>query len=327
MTLSLDAAIDSFHPELPIGVGFSAGADSTALLTACAARWPGQVVALHINHNLQPASVAFEERCVSLCRSLNVELRTSRTDASHKPGQSPEDAARIARYQALHTLAGSEEGVGRLKSIALAHHADDQVETMLIALSRGAGLAGLSAMPAQWQEGDIHFYRPLLQVSRASIEDWLEAAGLGFVDDPSNSNQAFTRNRIRARIAPEIEVAFPFFRDTFTRSARHCATAQVLLDDLAALELQQVARPSDGLPRIKELQKLSAEHQANLLRFWLKSRFGVIPSTAQLSELLRQIGACVNRGKSIHIKVGLGFATRKGDVLTWYNPELLQRKL
>jgi tRNA(Ile)-lysidine synthase len=271
--------------------------------------------------------VAFEERCVALCQSLNVELRTLQTDASHKPGQSPEEAARIARYQALQTLAKAGDGLGSLKSIALAHHADDQVETMLIALSRGAGLAGLSSMPSHWVESNIDYYRPLLQVTRTSIEAWLKLAGLGFVEDPTNTDQALTRNRIRARIVPEIEAAFPFFRDTFARSAKHCAAAQVLLDDLAQLELQRVVRPADGLPRVKELQKLNAEHQANVLRYWLKNRFNVIPSTAQLSELLRQISACVNRGKAIHIKVGLGFAVRQGDVLNWYNPKLSQRKL
>jgi tRNA(Ile)-lysidine synthase len=326
MTLSLEAAIQTFEPGLPLGVGFSAGADSTALLVACAAKWPGQVVALHVNHNLQSASSAFEQQCVAVCKSLNVELRTSQTDASRQPGQSPEDAARLARYSALQTLADQQTGLGRLNNIAIAHHADDQVETFLIALSRGAGLAGLSAMPAHWTHGDVNFYRPLLQVSRPTIECWLKDMGISFLDDPTNTNPAFTRNRIRTRITPEIESAFPSFRDTVGRSAAHCASAQVLLDDLARAELHAVIRPTDGLPRIKALQNLNAVHQANVLRYWFKSHFSVIPSTAQLHELVRQIGASVNRGKAIHIKLGSGFAVRQGEVLNWYNPQLLQSK-
>jgi tRNA(Ile)-lysidine synthase len=326
MTLSLEAAIQTFAPGLPLGVGLSAGADSTALLAACAAKWPGQVVALHVNHNLQAASSAFEQQCVALCETLNVELRILETDASHKPGQSPEDAARVARYRALLALADQPTGVGTLKNIAIAHHADDQVETFLIALSRGAGLAGLSAMPARWTDGDVEFHRPLLQVSRPEIENWLKGAGIGFLDDPTNSDPVFLRNRIRARIVPEFAAAFPSFRDTIVRSAAHCAAAQVLLDDLAKADLQTVVRPADGLPRIKGLQNLNAVHQANVLRYWLKNRFNVIPSTAQLNELVRQIGACVNRGKAIQIKVGNGLAVRQGEVLNWYNPQLLQRK-
>jgi len=326
MSMSLDAAVRLFQPALPLGVGFSAGADSTALLAASAARWPGQVVALHVNHNLQPASVAFEQRCTDFCQGLGVELRILHTDASHKPGQSPEDAARLARYRALAVLAEQSTGLGPLKSIALAHHADDQVETLLIALARGAGLAGLSAMQAHWKSGGVDFHRPLLHVSRASIEEWLQQAGIDFVDDPTNADEAFTRNRIRARLIPEIEAAFPSFRDTFARSAAHCAMAQELLDDLASTELDAIAAPADRLPRIEGLQKLELAHQANVLRFWLKSRFGAIPSAAQLGELLHQIEACVNRGKSIHIRVADGFVVREGEVLNWYNSKLLQRK-
>ena len=326
MTLSLEAAIQAFEPGLPLGVGFSAGADSTALLVACAAKWPGQVVALHVNHNLQAASTAFEQRCVALCKSLNVELRILQTDASHKPGQSPEDAARRARYRALLELADQQTGLGSLKNIAIAHHADDQVETFLIALSRGAGLAGLSAMPARWTECDITFHRPLLQVSRQQVERWLLDAGIGFLDDPTNSDPAFIRNRIRTRIVPELDAAFPVFRDTIARSAAHCASAQVLLDDLARADLATVIRPGDVLPRINALKKINAVHQANVLRYWLKSTFNVIPSTAQLNELVRQIAACVNRGKTIQIKVGNGFTVRQGEVLNWYNHKLLQRK-
>ena len=326
MTLSLDAALRDFQPQLPLGVGLSAGADSTALLAVCAAKWPGQVVALHVNHNLQKASVVFEQRCAELCNSLGVVLRTASVDAKAQAGQSPEDAARIARYRALTALAGQPEGVGPLKSIALAHHADDQVETLLIALARGAGLAGMAAMPAHWMRDGFSWYRPLLRVSRAEVRDWLQRAQISFVEDPSNADPSFTRNRIRAGLIPSLEAVFPSFRDTFVRSSGHCAAAQDLLNDLARMELEVVLRPTDGLPQIQALQKLNANHRGNVLRYWLKNSFGVIPSTAQLDELVRQIAVCVNRGKAIHIKVGAGFAVRQGAVLNWYNPELSQRK-
>ena len=320
MTRSLDAAMRDFHPALPLAVAFSGGADSTALLLACADRWPGQIVALHINHGLQAAAATFEQHCRALCAQLQVPLRVSQVDARHTSGQSPEDAARQARYKAFSALALMEPAQAAIKSIAIAQHADDQVETLLLALSRGAGLAGLSAMPAHWQRDGLDFYRPLLSVSGADIRAWLAQRGAHFVEDPTNQDEQFTRNRIRARILPPLQAAFPQFRDTFARSASHAAQAQGLLDEFAQQDMALVGRSVDGLPLIKSLQAMSRARQANVLRYWLKSRFQVTPSTAQLTELLDQVAVCVTRGHRIHIKVGQGFAQRSGEVLTWYNP-------
>jgi tRNA(Ile)-lysidine synthase len=323
MTQSLQQAMRAFNPVLPLGVALSGGADSTALLALCARAWPGQVVALHINHGLQEAANTFAQQCVNLCNSLQVQMRLKTVQATHQPGQSPEDAARIARYQGLLELAASIDTAPTLTSIAVAQHADDQVETLLLALSRGAGLAGLSAMPAQWMRGGVQFHRPLLQVAAADIRHWLEQEQIAFVEDPTNADGRFTRNRIRARILPELQSAFPHFRDTFARSASHAAQAQALLDEIAAKDLEQLLRPRDALPLLAALQDLGRPRQANALRYWLKSRHGVIPSTAQLAELQRQIAACRTRGHRIHIKVGTGFLERKGAVLAWYNPVVL----
>nr|MBP9059962.1 TilS substrate-binding domain-containing protein [Rhodoferax sp.] len=106
----------------------------------------------------------------------------------------------------------------------------------------------------------------------------------------------------------------------FARSASHAAQAQSLLDEMASQDLRQLGRPADGLPVIRALQMLSRERQGNALRFWLKSSYHVLPSTAQIVELLDQIRACTTRGHRIHIKVGAGFVQRIGPVLTWYNP-------
>jgi len=323
MTQSLDEAMRSFQPALPLGVALSGGADSTALLVLCARRWPGQVVALHINHGLQAAATTFQEHCQSLCGHLQVPLRTKTVQAHHQPGQSPEDAARIARYQGLLELADAGSDRDNLASVALAQHADDQVETLLLALSRGAGLAGLSAMPADWMRAGIPFHRPLLRVAGADLRALLAQQQIAFVEDPSNGDARFTRNRIRARILPALQAAFPHFRDTFARSAGHAAQAQMLLDQIAAEDLGQLLRPSDSLPLLAALQALAAPRQANVLRYWLKTCFGVIPSAAQLQELQSQITACRTRGHRIHIKVGSGFVQRQGAVLAWYNPAVL----
>ena len=315
MTVSVDAALRSFVPALPLAIGLSGGADSTALLLACAERWPGQVQAIHVHHGLQAAADDFEQHCIALCARLNVPLTVQRVDGRPAPGQSPEDAARIARYQAFRAVAQSNHALPAIKSIALAQHADDQVETLLLALSRGAGVAGLAAMPAHWQRDGVDWHRPLLAVAGADLRAWLVACGQNWVEDPTNTDERYTRNRIRARLLPALEAAFPAFRDTFTRSSAHAAQANELLLELAQQDLAAVGTP----PHIAALQALSSARQANVLRHWLRSSHQTTPSAAQLAELQRQIAACRTRGQRIQIKVGSGIVERSGTALHWYN--------
>ena len=319
MTATLADAISVFSPALPLAVAFSGGADSTALLLACAEKWPGQVHAVHVHHGVQAAADDFEQHCRAFCAQRHVPLTVRRVDARHAPGQSPEDAARRARYMAFGALALEEYAQLTIKNIAIAQHADDQIETMLLALSRGAGLPGLSAMPARWVRNGLTYHRPLLRVPASDIRRWLTGRGVAWVDDPTNVDEQFTRNRIRARLLPALEATFPQFRDTFARTAAHAAQAQELLLELAALDLALVGAP----PVIAGLQRLSRARQANLLRHWLDSAFDEVPSAAQLAELLDQIAACTTRAHQIRIKVGTGFCERRGAVLHWYNPPVL----
>jgi tRNA(Ile)-lysidine synthase len=313
---TLAQALRDFEPILPLGVAYSGGADSTALLLACAEKWPGQVTAFHVHHGLQSAADAFEQHCHDFCTRLGVVLRVSHVDARPQPGQSPEDAARRARYEALRALALDDPQQPQIKTIAIAQHADDQVETLLLALSRGAGLPGLSAMPAHWVRDGIAYHRPLLDVPGAELRNWLQERGVDWVTDPSNADEQYTRNRIRARLLPALQEAFPQFRDTFARSAAHAAQAQELLLELATQDLALTGQP----PVLAKLHGLSRARQANALRHWLKAGHQTAPSAAQLDELLDQIAACTTRAHQIRIKVGSGFVERKGAVLTWYNP-------
>lgn len=309
-------SLETLGPEQRLGVAFSGGADSTALLLACVRRWPGRVVALHINHGLQSAAAGFEQHCHSFCEKRQIPLKVLSVQAHPASGESPEDAARRARYTALASLCAETAGV--VADVALAQHADDQVETLLLALSRGAGLAGLSAMPARFERLGVRYHRPLLGVSGAHIRDGLRAQGVAWIEDPSNANTRYTRNRIRALVLPALEQSFPHFRDTFARSARHAAQAQALLLELAQADLANLGHP----PPIQALQALSPARQANLLRHWLHSTYGehARPNTAQLDELLSQIAACTTRGHQLHIKVGTGFVLRDGATLRWVDP-------
>ena len=311
MPLTPEQALADFRPGLPLAVALSGGADSTALLIACARRWPGQVRAVHVHHGLQAAADDFEAFCRPLCERLQVPLAVCHVDARPAPGQSPEDAARQARYTAL------AQAVARhwpaVHDVALAQHADDQIETLLIALSRGSGLPGLAGMPAQWERLGLCWHRPWLQLPGADLRQWLRQQGEPWVEDPSNQDERYTRNRIRARVLPALDAALPGFRETFARSAAHVAQAQALIDEVAAEDLVRVGVP----PRLAALQSLSRARQAEVLRRWLRQQHQTTPSTAQLNELLDQIAACRTRGHRLHLKVGAGFVQREAEGLVF----------
>lgn len=304
-------ALADFRPGLPLAVAFSGGTDSTALLLACVQRWPGQVRAVHIHHGLQSAADDFEAHCRAVCAHWGVPLAVRRVHAAPRPGQSPEDAARQARYLAL--VEALQTQWPDVHDVALAQHADDQIETLLIALSRGAGLPGLASMPAHGQRWGLNWHRPWLRLPGAALREWLQAQGQSWIEDPSNRDEQFTRNRIRAHVLPALDRALPGFRDTFARSASHIAQAQDVLNEVAAQDLLLVGVP----PRIAAVQQLGRARQALVLRHWLRQQHQTIPSTAQLNELLDQLQACTTRGHRLHLKVGLGHVTRQGPHLSW----------
>jgi tRNA(Ile)-lysidine synthase len=168
-------------------------------------------------------------------------------------------------------------------------------------------------MSDRFERHGLVFGRPLLGLPSRNLREWLETAGHTFVDDPTNTDLRYTRNRIRAILMPAWETCFPGFRPLLARSAGHAAQAQVLLDDLARIDLAQTGMP----PSITALQSLSRERQANALRHWLRCSAGVAASTAQLDELLDQVADCRTRGHRIRIKVASGFVTREGEHLAF----------
>jgi tRNA(Ile)-lysidine synthase len=302
-------ALAGLQLPLPLAVAYSGGADSTVLLLAAAERWPGQVQAIHVHHGLQDAADDFEQHCRATCEALGVPLQVRRVAAGNAPGESPEDAARQARYGAL-ARAARDAG---LQAVLLGQHADDQVETLLLALSRGAGLPGLAGMAPVFQRDGVLFVRPLLALGARAIREWLAEAGVPVVEDPTNADTAFTRNRIRHLLLPALEEAFPQYRETFGRSTRHVAQAQELLETVAVEDLARMG----GEPAITALQQLPRARQGNLLRHWLRAMHATSASAAQLEELLEQVADCRTRGHKIRIKVGTGFVERQGERLAF----------
>lgn len=295
-----------------IAVAYSAGADSTALLLAAHERWLGQVMAIHVHHGLQAAADGFEQLARDVCGRLGVPIEVLRVDARAAAGQSPEDVARQVRYRAL-AEAAREQGAD---VVLLGQHADDQAETVLLALSRGAGLPGLAGMAERFERDGMVFGRPLLGLPSQVLRDWLIGEGRAFVDDPTNADPRYTRNRIRGVLTPAWQACFPGFREALARSARHAAQAQTLLDELAQADLGATGEP----PSIAALQSLSRHRQGNALRFWLKRVAGHAPSEVQLAELLDQIAACRTRGHGLNIRVAAGFVIRDGERLRYQRP-------
>lgn len=294
------------------GVAYSAGADSQALLHIAAYVMPSRVVALHVNHGMQVAAKEFEAFSHISAKALAVDLHVAHLHVKPLAGQSPEAAAREQRYQALASMA-KEQG---LQGVLLAHHADDQLESLLLALSRGAGLPGLSAMGPSFIKHEVAFFRPILSLSGALIRQHLANANIAYVHDPSNDDCRYTRNHIRHHVVPVLYQAFPSMAATASRSARHLAQAQLILQEVADSDLQQCGGALQ--PELRLLQALSPARLANALRRWLSGlEAQATPSEAQLQALVVQVQACQTRGHHIDLKVGNGKVIRQGARLHW----------
>ena len=299
-----------------IAIAFSGGLDSTVLLHVAHALWPGAVVAIHVNHGLQVAAQAFEQHCVQVCKKLGIEHVVMPASIQLKPGDSLEEEARRARYALL------QQGAGALTCgvVWLAQHADDQAETILLALSRGAGVAGLAGMAVSFVSGGIRFGRPLLGIPQAKLRAIALRNDWAFVDDPTNHDTRFARNRLRQDVMPALCGAAPGVVSALARSARHCGQANELLRDLAAIDLASTGVP----PALLALRCLTPSRQANVLRHWLHDLTGRAPSTAQLDELIKQVVAAKTKGQQIDIKVGAGRVVRDELHLRYVPPVALQ---
>ncbi|TSE25569.1 tRNA lysidine(34) synthetase TilS [Tepidimonas aquatica] len=302
------------HPDVarghaPLLVAYSGGADSTALLLAVAQRWPQRVCAVHVHHGLQAAADAFADHAQACCAAWGVPLQVQRVQVALTPGRSPEEAARAARYAALAQQAHAHGAA----AVLLAHHALDQLETVLLALTRGAGLPGLAAMPERFERDGVTFGRPLLPADPQALRAQLAQAGVPWVEDPTNADPHPTRNRLRLQVLPALLQAFPHAPATFARSARHAAQAQELLRQLAAEDLARIGDP----PQLAALRALPPPRAVNALRLWLRQRHGAQASDAQWQALAQQIQAARTRGQRIELRLGAGTVRRDGPVLRW----------
>ena len=270
----------SSQSPVKLCLAFSGGLDSCVLLSALLAaqkKLNFELCALHVHHGLSPNADAWADFCSQTCKAAKVPLQVERVKVDQKAGLGIEAAARQARYQ---VLLESEADF-----IVLAHHQDDQAETLQLQLLRGAGVKGLSAMAAF--DTKRRLLRPLLDVSRAEIETYASDAKLKWVEDESNQDIQYDRNFIRHELTPLLAQRFPSFQTALARSASHMAEASGLLDDLALLDAESCIQ--DSRLNLLELAKLSEPRAKNLMRWWLAGLGFSLPSKERLDEILQQL--------------------------------------
>ena len=271
LELRLRQALQPWRTAPAWRIAFSGGLDSSVLLHLLAdwARSEGlpPLSAIHVHHGLQPAADAWPEYCAQFCARLDIPLEVVRVQVA--PGASLEQAARRVRYAAFAERLGSGE------VLLGAQHRDDQAETLLLRLLRGAGVRGLAAMPDVRSMGRGSLVRPLLEVSRAELEDYARANGLAWVEDPSNQQLEYSRNFLRRQVLPLLQQRWPRAASSLARTAALMAEAQHLLDELAQQDLAAAQAGSDcrwlNLPSLAlaPLRELTSARQRNALRHWL----------------------------------------------------------
>ncbi len=285
-----------------VAIALSGGRDSMVLLHALArvrAELGIELAAIHVHHGLCADADAWVAFCERECAARGIGLEVARVHVATRGGESPEAAAREARYAVLLRA--------RADVVALAHHADDQAETVLLQLLRGAGPHGLAAMPERQQrDGAPVLLRPFLGLPATVLEAYARRHALAWVEDPSNRDTALRRNALRHVIVPRLAETFPGVAQTLARAASHQAEAARLLDDLAALDAAQAivqdARYGPTLDRaaVAALAASRPERARNLLRWFLRRHRLPAPSTARLAALLAQ---CVSARKDARVRV------------------------
>ena len=237
--------------------------------------------AMHVHHGLSKNADKWVKFCEKLCMKLSVSLDVQYIQLPHKKSLGIEGEARRLRYEKLLKT--------KTDLIVLAHHEDDQAETFLLQLIRGAGVKGLSSM-AHF-DATKKLWRPLLNTSKIDIENYAKQHKLKWIEDESNQNTDFDRNFIRSKVLPILKNRFGHIINVISRSSAHLAEAQNLLDDLAKIDLKSYLKSDDYKYKIqvKTLNKLSLTRTKNVLRYWLELNDQLMPSKDLLDELLRQV--------------------------------------
>ncbi len=316
---------DTFLPLVPAGssitVGLSGGVDSVVLLHLLhrlSSLHPLRLSALHIHHGISRNADAWAEFCSGLCAHLDIPLQVERVDITPLREHGIEAAARKLR----HALFERQQ----TDFVAFAHHADDQAETLLLQLLRGAGVRGTAAMPIVRRTINAPILlRPLLNVPRSELLEYARQHTLQWVEDESNHDDRYPRNFLRQRVLPLLEERFPSYRETLARSARHFAEASELLDELAMQDarLSFPAWRGGGVGLVLEidcLRSLAPLRAKNVLRYFLHAQGASMPQAVQLDEMLHQLSNAHEDGR-VCVEFG-GWQLRRYQGFAYVMPAL-----
>lgn len=293
-------------PGAKLALGLSGGLDSMVLLEVLrrlAGPLDFRLSCVHVNHNISPNARRWAAFCVRCCKRHGIALTLHQVDVEPYRAEGLEAAARRARYEVY-------AGQGNADFIVLAQHLDDQAETLLLQLLRGAGVKGGAAMPLLRQQQRAKqdqvartaaILRPLLAVSRQQIEAYARANKLKWIEDESNADTRYDRNFLRHRVLPVIGQAFPGYRTTLARAARHLAEASLILDQLAEADAKRAAKGNSLA--VAELRRLGSARAKNLLRWLLQQQGAAAPEADRLEEGLRQL---LEAGDDAAVRVVLG---------------------
>lgn len=308
-----------------IAAAVSGGADSAMLAVAAAhvARAQGiELLLFHVHHGLQALADGWAAHVQALGRMLGATVVQARVQVASDSGKGVEAAAREARYAMLARLARQHGVIG----VLLAHHRDDQAETVLLRLLRGAGLQGMAAMSTATVRDGVQYLRPWLgtgrEAIRAAAARLADERGWHAVDDPTNADPRYTRAAVRTRLAPVLDERWPGWQAILARHARHMADAAQVLGEVAEADLQGLEPSPDRRSfSLAAWRRLSPARQAHVLRYWLAGQGAAMPSDARLADLLRQLRQLHALGHDRQLRVehaGLAVRCHRGRV--WVEP-------
>ncbi len=281
----LQQTLAAHHPIRHLFIAYSGGVDSHVLLQLSAqlALWRGKITAVYVHHGLQAVADHWAQHTAEIAKLLGVQYQVLYVQAQAAKGESPEEAARNARYHALAQLLQPDD------AMLFAQHQDDQLETVLLQLFRGAGLQGLAGMPESAPLGLGKMLRPFLAISRQAIETYAQQQQLHWVEDPSNSSTAFDRNYLRHSILPLLQQRWPSIAKTVSRSAKHCAQAQQILLTATQTELSTLCAQQPNKLDLNTFTHYTPFQQQAILRTWIASLGLKMPSEALLQSLITQV--------------------------------------
>ncbi len=275
------------NPQKKYLIAYSGGLDSTALLHLLVTLREQDptilLTAIHVNHHLSPNAEQWVQHCLQICSQLKVPCIIENVQAKSQIKESPEQAARDARYAALAQHLSSDT------VLLTAHTQDDQAETVLLQLLRGSGVKGLSAMPLITPFAKSYLLRPLLATSRAELLSFVLEKNLLWIEDESNQQLRYDRNYIRHQIMPLLQKRWPEANKTLSRAASHCASADQLLVDLAEQDWSKCKGNQVNTLSCQKLLALTEARRFNVLRYWLQSLQFPLPSTIKLKKIQAEV--------------------------------------